>query len=337
VETRAGELSQSISSAEQTLGQSTAIVGQTEGSFEEITAAVEGAAEPDGFFDAVQSRLGVPVIGDPNASVLDAGWFYDTNFHLNASGKTVYTRLLIRNIKAMLGDSSPTDIAIPAQPEPEQAERWAGDDSYAGCVVLEDLGGWNTSTIAEDAEFASQLARAGYQVAWVPEAVNYDEEPTSFRVSLHQRKRWCSGLMQVARRTLHALWQGESPAPLRRWDMTMFLAAPFAQAVSGLLLLSGLQNISKSYYEAASIDGAGKVTQFFHITLPMVSPTLFGGLIMRLRASGEVSAVLTVPTYLPLRRTVHRSETAMISESLWEMKRILLPSAARFFMICMSS
>ena len=106
--------------------------------------------------------------------------------------------------------------------------------------VLEDLGGWNTRTIAEDAEFASQLARAGYQVAWVPEAVNYDEEPTSFRVSLHQRKRWCSGLMQVARRTLPALWQGESPAPLRRWDMTMFLAAPFSQAVSAILLLLGV-------------------------------------------------------------------------------------------------
>ena len=37
-----------------------------------------------------------------------------------------------------------------------------------------------------------------------------------------------------------------------------------------VLLLAGLQNISKSYYEAASIDGASKVTQFFHITLPMV-------------------------------------------------------------------
>jgi multiple sugar transport system permease protein len=55
-----------------------------------------------------------------------------------------------------------------------------------------------------------------------------------------------------------------------------------------VLLLAGLQNISKSYYEAASIDGAGKVTQFFHITLPMVSPTLFVVLIMRLMASLKV-------------------------------------------------
>jgi len=55
-----------------------------------------------------------------------------------------------------------------------------------------------------------------------------------------------------------------------------------------VLLLSGLQNISKSYYEAADIDGAGKVTQFLHITLPMVSPTLFVVMIMRLMASIKV-------------------------------------------------
>lgn len=55
-----------------------------------------------------------------------------------------------------------------------------------------------------------------------------------------------------------------------------------------VLLLAGLQNISKSYYEAAGMDGAGKIRQFFSITLPMVSPTLFVVLIMRLMASLKV-------------------------------------------------
>ena len=55
-----------------------------------------------------------------------------------------------------------------------------------------------------------------------------------------------------------------------------------------VLLLAGLQNISKSYYEAADIDGASKVTQFFSITLPMVSPTLFVVLIMRIMSSIKV-------------------------------------------------
>ena len=55
-----------------------------------------------------------------------------------------------------------------------------------------------------------------------------------------------------------------------------------------VLLLAGLQNIPKTLYEANSIDGAGKVRQFFTITLPMVSPTLFVVMIMRLMASVKV-------------------------------------------------
>lgn len=61
-----------------------------------------------------------------------------------------------------------------------------------------------------------------------------------------------------------------------------------AVGYDAVLLLSGIQNISKSYYEAASLDGATKVQQFFLITLPMVSPTLFVVLIMRLMSSIKV-------------------------------------------------
>ncbi|MFR3226496.1 MAG: carbohydrate ABC transporter permease, partial [Blautia massiliensis (ex Durand et al. 2017)] len=52
-----------------------------------------------------------------------------------------------------------------------------------------------------------------------------------------------------------------------------------------VLLLAGLQNVSPTLYEAADLDGASKVKQFFSITLPMVSPTLFVVLIMRLMSS----------------------------------------------------
>ena len=48
VEGRAGELSQSIAGAQQTLGQNSVIVEQTEGSFEKITAAAAGAASVQG-------------------------------------------------------------------------------------------------------------------------------------------------------------------------------------------------------------------------------------------------------------------------------------------------
>ncbi|MEN6572293.1 MAG: sugar ABC transporter permease [Anaerolineaceae bacterium] len=42
-----------------------------------------------------------------------------------------------------------------------------------------------------------------------------------------------------------------------------------------IIFLAGLTAIPKDYYEAASIDGAGTVKQFFHITLPLITPSIF--------------------------------------------------------------
>jgi lactose/L-arabinose transport system permease protein len=47
-----------------------------------------------------------------------------------------------------------------------------------------------------------------------------------------------------------------------------------------VILLAGLQNISEDLYEAASIDGASRVKQFFYITLPLLKPVLLVTLIM---------------------------------------------------------
>ncbi|MDR1325220.1 MAG: sugar ABC transporter permease [Treponema sp.] len=51
---------------------------------------------------------------------------------------------------------------------------------------------------------------------------------------------------------------------------------------SMLIFLAGLRQIPKTYYEAASIDGAGPIRQFFSITLPQMTPVIFFNLIMQL-------------------------------------------------------
>ncbi len=42
-----------------------------------------------------------------------------------------------------------------------------------------------------------------------------------------------------------------------------------------VLLIGGLQEIPHDYYEASAIDGANSIVQFFKITVPLLSPTLF--------------------------------------------------------------
>lgn len=45
--------------------------------------------------------------------------------------------------------------------------------------------------------------------------------------------------------------------------------------VNLIILGAGLQNIPTELYEASSLDGAGRVRQFFSITMPLLSPTVF--------------------------------------------------------------
>lgn len=42
-----------------------------------------------------------------------------------------------------------------------------------------------------------------------------------------------------------------------------------------VIFLAGLKQIPNELYEAASVDGSGKIRKFFHITLPMLSPVMF--------------------------------------------------------------
>lgn len=42
-----------------------------------------------------------------------------------------------------------------------------------------------------------------------------------------------------------------------------------------VIFLAGLQNISREYYEAASVDGARPFQQFLHVTVPLLSPTTY--------------------------------------------------------------
>ncbi len=48
-----------------------------------------------------------------------------------------------------------------------------------------------------------------------------------------------------------------------------------------VMILAALQSIPKSYYEAASIDGASKLRQFWHITLPGISGVLVTAVLLR--------------------------------------------------------
>lgn len=55
-----------------------------------------------------------------------------------------------------------------------------------------------------------------------------------------------------------------------------------------LIFTAGLRGIPEALYDAASIDGANRWQQFWRVTLPMLTPTVFFGLVMTLITSFQV-------------------------------------------------
>ncbi len=63
-----------------------------------------------------------------------------------------------------------------------------------------------------------------------------------------------------------------------------------------MIYLSAMMGISPQYYEAASLDGAGKTTQFFKITLPLLSPTTLFLLVTTFLSSMKVFQSVDIMT-----------------------------------------
>lgn len=78
--------------------------------------SVEDMDDLAAYYVFLRQKLDFPVIGNPENSLMEAEWFFDTNFHLNQPGKEVNTVQLIRDMKAMLGDDRAVTVELPEKP-----------------------------------------------------------------------------------------------------------------------------------------------------------------------------------------------------------------------------
>ena len=99
--------------------------------------------------------------------------------------------------------------------------------------------------------------------------------------------------------------------PNQAMPIIIFISAWQGAGYQMLIFLSGLKNIPKDLYEAASIDRASKWSQFWNITLPMLKPTFVFILItmligafriivqpMIMTQGGPLNATLTMSYYI---------------------------------------
>lgn len=104
--------------------------------------------------------------------------------------------------------------------------------------------------------------KPGVRVCFVPGALTYDEAPNDFAVSLRQRRRWCSGIMDVAVRMDAPLVSAlRGSAPLRALDALLIVNAPFLQALTLLpLTLTILSSLVQGTAGTLALTGAVSLT-----------------------------------------------------------------------------
>lgn len=86
-----------------------------------------------------------------------------------------------------------------------------------------------------------------------------------------------NALMALAGLPGDVAWLGRTDTAI--W--TLIILAVWQFGSSMLIFLAGLKQIPVSLYEAATVDGCGKVKQFLKITLPMLTPVIFFNLVQQ--------------------------------------------------------
>ena len=101
-----------------------------------------------------------------------------------------------------------------------------------GFLIHKDIiirqGGWIHHLMIEDVQFTVENVLLGERVEYCDRAILYDEQPTDFKTSWWQRKRWCRGYLQILRRytfkLLGAFFRGRG---FSNYDMLMAMSPAF--------------------------------------------------------------------------------------------------------------
>lgn len=98
--------------------------------------------------------------------------------------------------------------------------------------------GFNTVTLTEDVEFTAQCALNNIKVFFAEDAITYDEQPTEFKASWKQRKRWSMGNIQCFKVYATKLFTNyRKTGYVACLDMLLSFSAPFMQILSTILTL----------------------------------------------------------------------------------------------------
>lgn len=203
--------------------------------------AVENEAGLDPYVSMLQKNANYKILGDPHKCVLESGWFYDTNFHLNESGAIVNTYYFVRDLKAEWKDASKTEIQLPQMPKTQESTEEREDKDARYFVYEEQNGSLYIVGVTEEGAEKKELTIPQY----------YDEK----RVTEVAEETFaeCTGLEQVTVNGGIALQDGcfQGCKTLKK----IILNGKPSEILAGANLMQGTDALLyTAYYDAYILD-----------------------------------------------------------------------------------
>ena len=131
--------------------------------------------------------------------------------------------------------------------------------------ILEEQGGWCHHLLTEDIEFSADCISRGIQIGYAPDAVLYDEQPTTMRDSWRQRMRWAKGfyqvLMKYGRRLLRGIAGGGGEIGGRSWGQRFACFDMFMTIAPAMLITVTAVSVNLVFCAAGVLEMAGVAAQ----------------------------------------------------------------------------
>lgn len=128
--------------------------------------------------------------------------------------------------------------------------------------------GWESYSLAEDAEYHLRLIDAGIHVAYVPDAIVSTEMPTSLRQAQSQQARWERGRIDLVCACFGPLLHGfMRDRDLARLDVAMEILLPPLSLVAGLTLLYAASAALLAWWPSIIVASVLSVALGIHIVI----------------------------------------------------------------------
>ena len=196
----------------------------------------------------------------------------------------------------------------------------SGSGYLISASVIEGMHGWQFHTLTEDIQFSVHEILQGRKVAFAPDAVLYDEQPTTFRQSWRQRMRWSQGYLQVFRDYGARLLRGIFRGSFSCFDMSMAIMPAFVLSTVSILvnLTLGVVGALAGDNLLVAFESVGQMLLNMYLTLFVLGAitTVTEWKRIHTKAVKKVLYAFTFPlfmfTYIPI------SFAALFSKGEWK-------------------